>query len=74
MPDAPYVFISYASIDRERVLPLVDRLDAAGVPTWIDRDGISGGANYALEIAEAIEHAAGMVLLCCQASLSSRTV
>jgi hypothetical protein len=54
MPEAPYVFVSYASPDRERVLPLVDRLEAAGVRTWIDRDGIHGGANYALEITEAI--------------------
>ncbi len=59
MPEAvrglPYVFISYASADRERVLPIVDRLEQAGVKTWIDREGIHGGANYALEIAEAIE-------------------
>ncbi len=74
MNAAPYVFISYASADRERVLPLVDRLEAAGVQTWIDREGIHGGANYALEIAEAIEQAAVLVLICSEASLASRNV
>ena len=57
MPDAPYVFISYASADRERVLPIVDRLEQAGVKTWIDRDGIHGGANYAKVISDAVKEA-----------------
>ncbi len=74
MPEAPYVFISYASADRERVLPVVDRLEQAGVRVWIDRDGIHGGANYALEIAEAIEGATALMLMCSPASLASRNV
>ncbi len=74
MSETPYVFISYASADRERVLPLVARLEQAGLSTWIDRGGIHGGANYALEIAEAIEHAAVLILMCSAASLSSRNV
>ncbi len=74
MPDAPYVFVSYASADRERVLPVVERLEAAGVSVWIDREGIHGGANYALEIAEAIEGAAALLLMCSSASLASRNV
>jgi tetratricopeptide (TPR) repeat protein len=68
------LFISYASRDRDRVLPIVERLEAAGVTVWIDRDGISGGASYALEIAEAIEQAKAVVLMCSEASLSSRNV
>ncbi|MGA7672804.1 MAG: AAA family ATPase [Nitrolancea sp.] len=71
---APYVFISYASADRDRVLPLVDRLEAAGVRTWIDRDGIHGGANYALEITEAIKNASVLLLFCSTASLASRNI
>ncbi|MGA7672043.1 MAG: AAA family ATPase, partial [Nitrolancea sp.] len=78
MPDQtgghPYVFVSYASVDRDRVLPIIDRLEAAGVKTWIDRDGIHGGANYAKVIAEAIEHASAMLLMCSEASFSSRNV
>ncbi len=71
---APYVFISYASADRDRVLPLVDRLEAAGVRTWIDRDGIHGGANYALVITEAIQGASVLLLFASPASLASRNV
>lgn len=70
----PYVFVSHSSRDRPRVLPVVDLLKAAGVNTWIDKEGIRGGANYALEIAEAIEHSAVLLLLCSDASLSSRSV
>ena len=74
MPEPHDVFVSYASRDRERVLPIVEWLEAAGVKIWIDREGISGGASYALEIAEAIEQAKAIVLMCSEASLSSRNV
>src|SRR3954454_16909517 len=72
--DAPYVFVSYASVDRERVLPLVDVLTRAGVGVWIDREGIHGGANYAREIAEAIKGSAALVLMASSLSLASRNV
>jgi len=71
---SPDLFVSYASRDRDRVLPIIERLEAAGVNVWIDREGISGGANYALEIAEAIEQAKVIVLMCSEASLASRNV
>ena len=75
MPDAPYVFISYASADRERVLPLVERLETSGVRVWIDREGIHGGANYALEITEgAGRSSAAILLMCSETSLNSRNV
>ena len=74
MPDEPYVFISYASADRERVLPLVERLEAAGVKTWIDREGIHGGANYAKVISDAIKEANVFVLMTSGAALASRNV
>jgi DNA-binding CsgD family transcriptional regulator len=74
MDGRPYVFISYASADRERVLPLVDALTRAGVGVWIDREGIHGGANYGREIAEAIKDAAALVLMASSLSLASRNV
>src|SRR3954447_23970140 len=70
----PYLFISYASADRERVLPVVDALEGAGVAVWIDREGIHGGANYGREIAEAIKGAAALVLMASGMSLASRNV
>jgi malate/lactate dehydrogenase len=41
----PYVFVSYASADQERVFGIVDQLDAARVRVWIDREGIYHGAG-----------------------------
>ncbi len=71
---APYIFVSYASADRDRVLPVVDALERAGIAVWIDRDGIHGGANYGREIAEAIKGAAALVLMASGMSLASRNV
>ncbi len=73
-PAPPYIFVSYASADRERVLPVVAALERAGVGAWIDRKGIHGGANYAREIAEAIKGAAAFVLMASALSLASRNV
>ncbi|HEU5424228.1 MAG TPA: AAA family ATPase, partial [Nitrolancea sp.] len=71
---SPYLFVSYASADQERVLPLVERLEAAGVHTWVDREGIHGGANYAQVINDAIKGAAALALMASPASLASRNV
>ncbi len=62
-PPIPYVFISYASADRERVVTLVEALQRAGVAVWLDREGIHGGANYGREIAAAIKDSAALVLM-----------
>ena len=70
----PYLFVSYASADRDRVMPLVDVLVRAGVPVWIDREEIHGGANYGREIGEAIKDAAAFVLMASSLSLASRNV
>ncbi|MDQ2785582.1 MAG: toll/interleukin-1 receptor domain-containing protein [Chloroflexota bacterium] len=70
----PYVFVSYASADRDRVLPIVAALRRAGVPVWIDQSGIPGGANYGAEINDGIKGATALVLLCTPASLASRNV
>jgi len=71
---APYVFVSYASTDRDRVMPVVESLRAAGISVWIDQGGILGGGNYGAEIAAGIEHATALVLICTPASLASRNV
>ncbi len=70
----PYVFVSYASADRARVLPLVDALARAGVPVWIDREGTHGGESYAPLIASAISRAAAFILMASALSLDSRNV
>jgi len=70
----PYVFVSYASADREQVMPVAAALERAGVPVWSYRNGIHGGANYARAIAEAIKGAAAFVLMASALSLASRNV
>ncbi len=72
--NAPYIFISYASADRDRVMPVVEALRRVGVSVWLDQQSIAGGENYAREIVEGIRGCAALVLLCSSASLASRNV
>src|SRR3954447_14640090 len=70
----PYVFISYASVDRDQVMHIVEVLQRAGVAVWIDFDNIAAGANYGLEIVQAIEGCSAFMLMCTPAAISSRNV
>ncbi len=74
LPAEPYVFISYASRNRERVLQLTQVLDRIGVRYWLDREGIEGGASYGTIIADAIRNSAAMLLMCSEVALVSRNV
>jgi predicted ATPase len=69
-----YVFISYASADRERVLEIVAALRQADVVCWLDQHDIAGGTNWGGSIAEAIAGCVALVLMSSAASLSSRNV
>ena len=40
-----YVFLSYASGDREQALQVADLLEARGISVWIDRKSIAGGTS-----------------------------
>src|SRR4051812_23244847 len=71
---APYVFVSYASVDRDKILPVVQWLRSADVPVWVDLDDIGGGANYGSEIVEAIKGCRAFLLMCTPAALASRNV
>jgi predicted ATPase len=73
-PGEPFLFISYASVDRPKVIALADGLRQAGLEIWIDQAGIAGGAAYGTEIANAIKASAAVVLMCSSASLASRNV
>ena len=53
-----YVFVSYASVDRDRVLRVSQALLCAGVGVWLDQADIPGGASYGPEIAAGIRSAA----------------
>lgn len=73
-PNLTQVFISYACRDRDRVLPIADRLAAAGVPVWLDRYRIEGGTRWAAEIVSALEASRVVMLVCSDASMRSWAV
>src|SRR4051794_973713 len=70
----PHVFLSYASVDRERALAVADALEADGIRVWIDRRGIAGGGVWIAEIPKAVREAPVLLVLCTAASVVSRNV
>ena len=68
------VFISYASKDRDRILDLVDRLDSAGVPVWIDQMSIEGATMWSQEIVAAIRNCKVLILAISENSADSENV
>jgi len=68
------VFISYASSDRDRILDLVDRLDAAGVSVWIDQMSIEGATMWSQEIVAAIRNCKVLILAISENSADSENV
>jgi TIR domain-containing protein/uncharacterized protein DUF4384 len=73
-PDFSEVFISYASADRERVLPIADQLAAAGVSVWLDTYKIEGAARWAEEIVRGIKSCKVFLLMCSDAAMRSWAV
>lgn len=57
--DSPtdFVFVSYATPDRHRVVPLCDRLTEHGIEVWIDFRRILPGQDWNLEIRRALARA-----------------
>ncbi len=51
--DGPYVFVSYAHDDKDRVFQEIRRFNEAGFHVWYD-EGISPGNEWSDEIAEAL--------------------
>lgn len=68
------LFVSYASADRERVVPIVDALEAAGFSCWIDFRNIAGGAEWNSEIVQAIKSCRVVLIMCSAASMRSHNV
>lgn len=69
-----YVFLSYASGDRERIQPIVERLTEAGVTVWLDRQNIHPGASWAAEIVQAIRGCSALLIAVSAGALDSRNV
>ncbi|MGD2154073.1 MAG: TIR domain-containing protein [Gemmatimonadales bacterium] len=68
------VFVSYSSQDRDRVLPIVDELEGAGLDVWVDRHKIEGGTSWSTEIVQGVRACKVFVLICSDASMRSRNV
>ena len=57
----PYVFVSYAHKDKNKVMPLVEGLQKRGFRVWYDKRGISAGSEWAEVIADHLENCRCMV-------------
>ena len=67
------LFISYASADRERVAPLVQRLEQLGFSVWWDRD-IAHGQNYHRVIEQALDQAKCAIVVWSRDAVNSEWV
>ena len=72
---APRVFLSYARSDGEALARrLRDRLIAAGIPLWRDREAMEGGRDWWQQITAAIDGVEFLVLVMTEAALRSAMV
>lgn len=69
--DSDLIFISYASPDRERVLPHFAYLKQRGFNAWMDRK-LLGGQNWDYEIRRALDKAAMIVMFVSHNSVNRR--
>lgn len=67
------IFLSYASEDRERVRPLVERLEEHGWDVWWDRE-IPPGMTWPQVIEQALAETMAMVVVWTEASVASKWV
>jgi hypothetical protein len=70
----PYVFLSYASADRERALHLADLLETHGIRVWLDRKSIAGGTSWSAEIVRGIKGCAALAIACSPPAAASPNV
>src|SRR5947209_20273905 len=69
-----YIFLSYASADRERALAIAEAIECTGMKVWIDRKGIAGGRSWGREIVRSIRDCSALAVLCSASSMESRNV
>ena len=57
----PYIFVSYAHANKDKVYPIIERLDKMGYRLWYD-EGIQPGKEWGDEVQRHLEGAAMMLL------------
>jgi len=72
MPDNPLIFISYATPDRDRVVPYHDALSAKGYDVWIDYRRIKAGQIWDFEIKRALDKATLILIFISTKSIDRR--
>ena len=68
------VFISYSSLDRDRVLPVVESLRGNGISVWVDEGNIHAADLWSEQIVQAISDCHVMVVMLSQNSTDSHNV
>lgn len=66
----PYVFVSYAHADLAALLPVLDRLDAAGQALWFDK-GLEGATDWDTSLALQVQNCQALLLFLSPASVAS---
>lgn len=70
----PEVFVSHASADDAFVAELRRRLEALGIPVWVDSRNLRGGSKLAPEIEAAISQARHFLAVLSPSTVNSRWV
>ncbi len=68
------LFASYSRQDHEKVDAMIADIEHDGLPVWLDRVNISGGATWPEAIVQAIKGARGIIVFCSHHSLGSDNV
>jgi hypothetical protein len=69
-----YVFLSYASADRERAFRVADLLEASGISVWLDRKSIAAGSSWSAEIVRGIKGCQALLVLVSVTAMASANV
>ena len=67
----PYIFISYAHKDSDKVLPLIAALQSNGYNVWFD-NGIQAGSEWPIYIEERLTDCTTMLVFMSEAAVASR--
>lgn len=73
-PDAPKVYLCYASEDRRSVQGLADGLRANGINAWFDRDELRGGDRWDSKMRQTIAEDVDYVVVIQSANLLAKDV